>query len=260
MSGGQPSQSAPGGRLPAPRPLETVLADVKAALLDELGQDLIALYLYGSAVGGGYMAGASNINVLLVCQALGTPVLDRLVPHFQKFSADWVNCHVQTPEELRDAADVFPLNLIELCEHRRLLHGEDLLASVQADPDKIRHQVEFELRHLLRRARTAYLRAEGSRPQQCAIIRTTFRKYIYALRGLLRLRGKCPGTLERGPVIALARDELKLDGALLERLHAFKERRGGPVRPAEIPKLLDGLMGLLADTARLADRMVGRID
>ncbi|MYG04936.1 MAG: hypothetical protein F4173_22460 [Acidobacteriia bacterium] len=60
-------------------------------------------------------------------------------------------------EEIQNASDAFAIEFLDIRAAYRILHGEDLVGSIEIESAHHRHQVEHELRSLLLRLRERYL-------------------------------------------------------------------------------------------------------
>jgi hypothetical protein len=90
-------------------------------------------------------------------------------------------------EFLRDALDVFPIELLDMQERHRMLYGPDVLAGLQIEAGALRRQCEQELRGKLLKLRQAYLESSPS-PKELQIVLTAAASGLVVLaRTLLHL-------------------------------------------------------------------------
>ncbi|HKV25123.1 MAG TPA: nucleotidyltransferase domain-containing protein [Candidatus Acidoferrum sp.] len=138
---------------------EAKLSDLLSRMKEFAGDNLESLILYGSAARGDFKEGHSDLNVLCVLRSLSASELTRIAP-----VVHWW-CHDQhepsplffTADELRSAADVFPIELLDMRESRRVLFGADLIASISIPMNLHRIEVEHDLRTLLLKLRQIFL-------------------------------------------------------------------------------------------------------
>jgi len=139
--------------------LNRLVEKLKAAA----GSNLKSVVLYGSAARGEFHHGHSDLNVLCVLDKMDAAELEKL-----SAPAAWWEQKghpaplVFTLEELRNAADVFAIELMDIRDSRRVLYGEDVFAGLEVPTRLHALQVERELRTNLVRLRQAYLRAPGN--------------------------------------------------------------------------------------------------
>ncbi|MFZ1935896.1 MAG: hypothetical protein WCB27_13890 [Thermoguttaceae bacterium] len=149
---------------------------------------LQAAVLYGSAAAGDFVGGTSNYNVLLVLERLGPAELAAL----SKPSCRWAKAGNRPPllftrAELASSADVFPIELLDMQQSRRILFGEDLLANVVVQPEHLWLQIERELKVHLLRLREGYLLAGGKPRLVADLLTSSIAGFLVLFRAALRL-------------------------------------------------------------------------
>ncbi len=167
-----------------------------------LGQRLVALLLYGSAARGAHVPERSDVNTLLLCDAVDEGLFAALEPAVH----GWVRAGhpaplILTEREWRESADAFAIEYEDIRHAHRLLAGRDPWAGITVRRDDVRRQLQQELMGKLVRLRQAYA-ALSRDPKQLAdvIVRSTG-GFFTMLRTALRLVGKpapaAPGELVR---------------------------------------------------------------
>ncbi len=152
------------------------------------GENLQAVVLYGSAAAGDYSAKGSDYNLLIVLNDLH-PVALRSLAHPV---AVWERAGNPPPllftrKRLADAADVFPVELLDMRDARRVLYGDDVIAEIHPDTANLRLQVERELSSALIQLRRSYLSACGSPRRLAALLTGSFSGVLTLFRAALRL-------------------------------------------------------------------------
>ncbi|MGC2230814.1 MAG: nucleotidyltransferase domain-containing protein [Candidatus Acidiferrum sp.] len=135
--------------------MEAKLTDLISRMKEFAGENLESMILYGSAARGDFKEGHSDLNVLCVLRSAAARELTRVAP-----AVHWW-CHDQhepaplffTAQELRDSADVFSIELLDMQANRRVLFGADLIAGIEVPMNLHRVQVEHDLRTLLLKLR-----------------------------------------------------------------------------------------------------------
>lgn len=133
------------------------------AKLKSVAEDAIeSVILYGSAAGEDFHGRFSDLNVLIVLRSADAEALKKIAPAV----AWWRQQGMPSPvvlsaEELRHSADVFAIELIDMKARHRLLHGTDLLGSIDVPRDMHRVQVERELRTSLIKLRQRFFEVKG---------------------------------------------------------------------------------------------------
>jgi hypothetical protein len=153
------------------------------------GDDLISLALYGSAVGADFMLGRSDLNVVLVLRQLGLTELKKL----RTLLPSWHKLGVSTPllldrESLERARDVFPMEFHDIRAQHRILHGENLFASMVIDSRNLRYQAEHEVRGKLLHLRALYAEAGTDRKRLEELLLVSVKAFAIIMRNLIRVQ------------------------------------------------------------------------
>ncbi len=137
--------------------MEKLLEEMVKRLRAAYGENLRSVLLYGSAARGDFHQSHSDINVMCVLRKVGVEDLEKsfAIAHW------WRGRNNPEPlllaeDELGRATDAFPIEILDLAEHHRVLYGDDPVAGVQVTPLYHRAQVEHELRAKLLRLRQRY--------------------------------------------------------------------------------------------------------
>lgn len=226
--------------------------EIKRAAADSLDSVL----LYGSAAGGGYKANRSNVNVLVVLRDNDVQAIRRLSPIVKSWDQKLYIVHVQTLQELKWSARVFPIHTSELKDHHKVLVGNDPMTDVSVVTTDLRDYAERELLQVARAMRRVVLMNSGDPRMLGNLIRRHFRQFVYGLRGLLRHIGKLPPTTDKHPTLEAAASEFGLDRDLLVALLNFR-RRLEPVSPVRVDELAEGLLVVATKAADAARRLHG---
>jgi predicted nucleotidyltransferase len=138
---------------------EAKLTDLVSRMKEFAGENLESMILYGSAARGDFKEGHSDLNILCVLRSVAARELTRVAPVVHWWSKD----HNEpaplffTAEELRQSADVFSIELLDMQKSRRVLYGADVVAGVPVPMNLHRVQVEHDLRTLLLKLRQHFL-------------------------------------------------------------------------------------------------------
>jgi hypothetical protein len=168
---------------------ERTLTEVTAQLRAICGQRLVTVALYGSAAGVDYVPGRSDLNLVVVLDEIDG-VLLAIRSHIPR----WANGHVATPllldrHFLSAAADVFPMELYDIQERHRILHGADVFAALDLSGRYLHYQCEHEARGKLLRLRELYLEVGRSRRALQELLLDSLTTFLIVIRTVTRLRG-----------------------------------------------------------------------
>ncbi len=88
-------------------------------------------------------------------------------------------------EELRQSADVFAIELLDMQQSHRVLYGSDAIAGITVPMNLHRVQVEHELRTLLLKLRQHFLHEAGNQQELGAVLAKSFSSTLTLLRHTL---------------------------------------------------------------------------
>lgn len=185
---------------------EKELSEFVVRVKEAAGENLRAVVLYGSGVDDDFRE-RSGLNILCLLQRLTAEALESIRP-----TALWWGRKghpaplVFTLEELRNSADVFSIELLDMKARHRMLEGSDFLASLEVPTALHRLQVERELRTNVIRLRQSFLRCRGQRSE---------------LADLMMASASSFGTLFRHALMAVGQDAPKSNRAAADQLGAL---------------------------------------
>jgi len=102
-----------------------------------------------------------------------------------------------TADELRSAADVFAVELLDIQKEHRLLHGEDIFANLVVPMNLHRVQVEHELRTLVLKLRQQYVQMPNDEKTLKAVLAKSHSGALTLLRHSLIALGQTPANSAR---------------------------------------------------------------
>lgn len=194
--------------------MQNKLTELVARLTAAAGPNLKSVILYGSAVSGEFHPQHSDLNVLCVLQKLGAYELGQL-----NAAARWWTSQghpaplVFTLEELKSAADIFAIELLDIKANHRVLTGEDVFSNLEV-PMRFHHlQVERELRTNLVRLRQKYLAAPRDGKTVLRLMLDSAASFVALFRhALIALGQPAPGPAPATPAAVAVEEEQKPTG------------------------------------------------
>lgn len=237
------------GKDPAER-----LAGFVGELSTAMGDTLSSVVLFGSIPRGEAREGVSDVNLLLLLRAADRATLLRGAPVAQRWREEVGVPLLFTPDEWRRSADVFPVEVADMLDHRRVLMGPDPLPGLEVSLEHMRLQVERELRgKIVQMRRGVFLAADHPADLGRLLLGAAPSLATY-LRAVLRLAGQ-PVPASTADVIRAACPRV---GAAAE---PFLEVWGARERPAAFEpdaSCTDGVIELMLGTAHYVDTLEGR--
>ncbi|HEY1946854.1 MAG TPA: hypothetical protein VGG97_07600 [Bryobacteraceae bacterium] len=127
--------------------LDQLLSDLVQRLKTAFGEQLISVILYGSAAVGDWQQKKSDLNVLCVLDRITPAELAKSEPVFRWWREKRQPAPLLlTTEEVRASTDCFAMEFHDMQQHRRVLHGNDVILGLTVEDRFYRAQVEHELR------------------------------------------------------------------------------------------------------------------
>lgn len=155
--------------------------------------NIVAIFVCGSATGEDYIPKVTNITLLIVLEKLEFKDLQKSL----KVVSNGIKKKIAAPLlltrlHMETSTDVFPVEFLEMKENHLLLYGEDLLTGLEINPAHIRLFCEQQLKGKLIRIRQAYLEIGLKRKGIEALLKESLDALTPTFRNLLRLKGKTP--------------------------------------------------------------------
>jgi predicted nucleotidyltransferase len=129
---------------------EKLVSEFVEKMRTAAGGNLTSVILYGSAAEGEFHPEYSDLNLLCVLQDTSFASLSKIAN-----AVEWWRKKkhhpplVLSPQELKDTADVFSIEFMDMKQRHRVLYGEDLLSNLDVPMHLHRSQIEYELREKL---------------------------------------------------------------------------------------------------------------
>ena len=129
---------------------EQLLGEFVQKLRAAGNENLTSVILYGSAAEGEFHPEYSDVNLLCVVNDTSFASLNKLAG-----AVEWWRKKkhrpplILTDKELKDTADVFSIEFIDMKQRHRILYGNDVLQKLNVPMHLHRSQLEYELREKL---------------------------------------------------------------------------------------------------------------
>jgi predicted nucleotidyltransferase len=201
--------------------MEKLLQDWVKVLKRELGNNLVSVILYGSAVRKEHVHARSDLNLMLVFKKLDLEHISKVGQLMgRKLRRHLPQLVFWTADELKRAWDVFPLEFEDIKENHQCLLGKDPFGKRKVDRKRLRYQIEFELRSKLLHLRDTWLRSSRDRYALELFLVKAGNSFDYLIRQAALVLGK---------KIAMPRD-------IFERIKKVKKKELR-LSPAELQDL-----------------------
>lgn len=204
---------------------EKHIAEFVKRLKQTAGTNLESLVLFGSAVSEEFHGDFSDVNMLCIVRLLSAATLDTLAPAF----AWWTRKKYPAPlvfsrTELERSADIFAIELFDICQSHRILYGENIFKTMQVPMDKHRVQVEHDLRTKLLTLRQLYIQAAGNDGRVRKLMLDSVPNFGTLFRHAMIVLGKQPG-IHRADAIRVLAEHFKFDPGIFLQLLQVRARK-----------------------------------
>jgi len=235
-----------------PESVRETLRPYLAQVQKLFGDALEAMILYGSAAGGEYLPGKSNINLLILLAKQDTELLKQYAALHKRWQKEQIVVPLfLTLAELKSSLELFPLEYLEIQEQHVLLAGRDPLPELRIDLKYLRLQCEQELRGNLLRLRQRFVEGGASTEAITILLPLSCTALMPCLRSLLRVKER-PVERSADGVLQAVEKEFGIDTAAFHDVLNLKRGIISP-GPAEAPRLFDrysaALQALIEKTA-----------
>lgn len=214
---------------------EAALEKITAWLRELYGERLQSLIAYGSVAGGNHRGKRSDLNLLAVLDHVDAAALDHGAP-----AVRWWKQQGHPPlvvlsrEEQNNSADVFPIEYLDIHNHHRVLHGEDVFAAIARHPGQHRLQVEHDLRTRVLRLRGVYMGLGDDARGLEALLLDSVSSFLTLFRHALVAVGE-PLVIHKDAVLHAAAARFQFDPGPIQRVmqaHRSGERLADGKLPA----------------------------
>jgi hypothetical protein len=162
-------------------------------LLKAHGENIISIFIYGSAASGDFIPGVSGINSAVVFNDLKFEQLKKSLHQVGSGIRKQIVAPLFiTREYIKTSCDTFPLEFLEMKENHLIIYGKDLLQDLEVRTDHIRFVCEEQLKGKLIRIRQAYLEIGLRKKGMEALVKESLDSLFPVFKGLLRLKGVAP--------------------------------------------------------------------
>ncbi len=173
---------------------ESKLQELVTRLQQACGENLVSVVLYGSAAREDFHEQFSDVNVLVVLQNLQAPAFAAVSAVLRWWSREEKlrPPMIMTLEELRESADVFAIELLDIQRSHKTLFGQDVVTAIDIPMNLHRVEVEHELRTTLLRLRHHLLLSPDNQDELSAVLAKSITSVLTLFRHALIALGEDP--------------------------------------------------------------------
>jgi predicted nucleotidyltransferase len=208
--------------------MEKQLQELVSRAKSALSEKLVSILLYGSAARNEFDTGHSDLNILILTADLSPATLKTAAP----LLVWWLEAGNPQPllftlDEFRRSTDAFPIEIYDIQERHRILHGDSPLEGLVIDPNHHRAQLEHELRSKLLRLRQKAMPLLGDNKALLRLMEDSVTTFLLFIRHALLLQQlECPAP--RRQLIEAAHRAGLIDPSCFAQLIDLREGKLSP--------------------------------
>lgn len=230
---------------------QSFIDDLKAAH----GDNLASVVLYGSAATGEFTPYKSDYNLLIALKKITPRDLREAQPPLR----EWKRLGHPLPTyftvtELRDAADVFPIEFHQMEKARLVLFGADPLDGLRISDANLRHQTEYELRSKVLQLRRLYIPASGSVDKLQDLMSESLGSFTTLFRAVLLLQGLEP-PLGKQEIVRMTVQKIGVDAAPFAAIFALREPNSRNLSEVDAHNLFAGYLEQIERVIEFVDKI-----
>ena len=182
--------------------IESRLQELDDRLTTAAGTNVHSVVLYGSAAAANFHEKFSDVNVLCLLHEVSAATMSVLFDTVQWWKKESRSIPLfLSVEELKESADVFAIELLDMRRFHRVIYGKDLLAEFNVPLPLHRVQVEHELRTKLIRLRQNFV----SKADLLKLMMESISSFVTLFRHSLIAMGEQPDGSQRAMLQQLQR-------------------------------------------------------
>ncbi|HJR09384.1 MAG TPA: nucleotidyltransferase domain-containing protein [Pyrinomonadaceae bacterium] len=220
------------------------------------GENLASVVLYGSAAAGDHIDESSDYNLLVALVRITPEDLRQAQAPLREWRRLGHPLPVYfTTEELRDAADVFPIEFHQMQRARVVLYGNDPFVNLEISDHNLRHQTEYELRSKLIQLRRLYIPASASIEKLTDLMGESLASFAVLFAPALMLHGVREPPVLKQECVRAAVKQFKLDGEPFERIFEMRRTGAQPASDAEAHGLFTSYLAQIEIVTEAVDEL-----
>ena len=166
---------------------------VAAQIANDLGENLKAMVLCGTAMRAGYAPAHQEVNIMVMVEDASTKAIGPI----EKSLAAWVKKGNAAPliferGEWEGSTDVFPIEIEDMREAHKLIAGTDPFEGAVTNRNDLRRELERELRGKLLQLRAQYAAFAPNGGALTRLLTESASTFFVLMRALVRFEGQTP--------------------------------------------------------------------
>jgi predicted nucleotidyltransferase len=169
---------------------EDIFAEITKDFKAIFEDSLISIMLYGSAAGGEFNPGKSDLNFCIIISEEVIDDLDRALETVSRWRKKNVATPLfLTPSYIDSSLDSYPLEFLNIKQNYVLVYGKDVFKDISWEARHLRLQCEREIKGKLLLLREGFLETDGKQKSMKELIKASIIAFISIFNGILYLKG-----------------------------------------------------------------------
>jgi hypothetical protein len=221
-------------------------------ILSHHKDDIISLYIIGSAVTRDFHTVHSDINTLVVVKDVQIPFIDFLATLGKRYGKRRLRApFIMTCNYINRSLEVFPLEFLEMKQIHQLVYGKNVLKDIKIEKADVRIQCERELKGKIQHICQGYIKSMGNRTLLTNLLINSISGYFPIYRGILFLYDK-KIPRERRDVIYAMQECCNVDLNIFTKLLELRTKNVYPTR--------ETLNEIFQELYRVLDTITKKVD
>ena len=235
-----------------PAQMQTVIEPFLKDILAKCKEDIISIYIIGSAVTKDFHPKYSDINTLIVVKGIEIPFYDFIASLGKRYGKKKIRAPIIiTRDYINRSLEVFPLEFLEMKLIHQLVYGDDVLKDIKIEKADIRLQCERELKGKLQHLCQGYIKAMGNKMTFTDLLVGSLSGYFPLFRGILFLYNhEIPK--EKGDVLHAINECCGVDMKVYRNLMDIRSRNFYPP--------IEALKEIFKNLYRVLDTITKKVD
>ena len=234
-----------------PEKSRDILAGFADRIYKAFGDQLYSMMLFGSAAGGGYIEGKSDINTMIILERVRVSDLEIIMEAGQKYTGKGLAVPLIFERgHVVSSLDTFPIEFSDMKQRHLTLYGAEPLADAVIEKKNLRYQCERELKSILVNLRRGFLTTDAQRENIEALLENSLSSVLAACRGMIWMADREPNDF----IVDLLNDLREIyntDTSAIDRV--WRLRKGHSGATAMLEALFEDYLANIAELARMVD-------
>ena len=239
--------------------MEKFLNEFIKDLSATFGERLSSVFLYGSCAVDNCPKAFSDINLMVIIKDLRA--IDLKNAH--KSSKKYTKCAKYLPifmdkDEWLNSCDVYAIEYSDIKDRHKIVHGENLIESLNVEKKYLRLQCEQETKNLLIRLRQTYLAKSTDSKAIKSLIKTSSKTFVVIFRTILKLSDVAVPTshleVTKSFSEKIASCGIEFEQALFEKILEFRNNEK-VIKKVELENIVQKMIDTTDSVLKYVDKL-----